>query len=715
MTGAVLEGRYTVGPRMARGGTGGVYRAVDERLDRTVAVKIMHPHLSEDPDFVGRFAREARAAARLSHPNVVAVLDQGQTPEGLVFLVMEYVEGGTLRDVLNRKNFLTPGQAFQIMGPMLDGLASAHRAGLIHRDIKPENVLMRTDGTVKVADFGLSRGADQHTTTGAVLGTVAYAAPELVLEQPVGTRSDVYSVGILLWEMLAGRRPFTGNPWALARAHAEETVPSLTEVVPGIDSRVAHMVSEWTAKQEDQRPADAGALAAELGTLRRELDSQQLGHVPEGWHQGPGPLAPVTADPGASVLPASAPATGPVEELRTGGNLAVAEQDQTVSPHQTASAQETEALAAGSAPSSSSLSSSGRPSSEQLTEAVRTQEPWDGHTASAQTEAISTTGPCAEAPTEAITSATSGGRQGPAPRDLGVFDDTTNITGLHTSATPVGLGTTAATAADDHTRLADGRGTTDSDDAAPTRSADPEPLVETPQSDPTKPTVKLMRFPALKVLLALAVTVLLVCLAAFLGWLFGSGSFRTEVVPAVVGTSAEQAESVAADQGFGNVRVYEQSSTDVPAGSVLGTSPTEGTSMRVGEQLSILVSSGPAQVSVPSIEGVSQDEATSRLENAGLSAGQITTEFSDSAEGTVIAVSPVVSTKVDEGSSVDLTVSAGAEPTEVPSVVGSSIDDATSQLEDLGFTVQREDVAGGRLGRVISQSQDGTTITLRVI
>lgn len=706
-----------MGPRMARGGTGGVYRAVDQRLDRTVAVKIMHPHLTEDPAFVGRFAREARAAAQLSHPHVVAVLDQGETPDGLVYLVMEYVEGGTLRDVLHRKGFLTPSQAFSILAQMLDGLASAHRAGLVHRDIKPENVLMRTDGTVKVADFGLSRGADQHTTTGAVLGTVAYAAPELVLEKPVGTRADVYSVGILAWEMLAGRRPFEGGPLSLARAHAEQAVPALEKTVDGIDPLIAQMLARWTAKEEDQRPADASHLVQELAHVRRQLNADALTHVPNGWEQGPGPLAPVVADPGASVLPPTAPATGPVEERRSSGSLPTAPAD--ASEFSESAEAPTEAVAPVT------------PRADD--DSTRAKRPFPQTAQSTQTaQGTQATPSQAEAPTEAITTATAHASTRTAPKNLGVFDDTTSLTGLHTATSPTvseeGLGTggtgrgggsTASSVWYDDGGAAGSGSATLSGHATPygrtaqsgraTKSGRTEP------TDPTKPMVKLIRWSVLKVGVALALTVLLVCLAAFMGWLLGSGSFRTEVVPAVYGTSTEQAQSLVQDQGFGNVRVYEQSSTELPAGSVLGTEPAEGTQMRVGEQLSILVSSGPARVSVPALEGLEQQEATSRLENAGLSPGQITTEFSSSAEGTVIAASPTQSTQVDEGSSVDLTISAGSEPTEVPNVVGSDVTDATSQLEDLGFTVTREDVAGGRLGRVITQSQNGTNITLRVI
>lgn len=747
LTGTVLEGRYTVGHRMARGGTGGVYRAIDTRLDRTVAVKIMHPHLTEDPDFVGRFAREARAAAQLSHPNVVAVLDQATTDDGLVFLVMEYVEGGTLRDVLNRKRFLTPGQAIEVLAPILDGLASAHGAGLVHRDIKPENVLMRTDATVKVADFGLSRGADQHTTTGAVLGTVAYAAPELVREEHVGTRSDVYSVGILAWEMLAGKRPFQGSPWMMARAHVEEIVPALTTVVPGIPQDVSDVVASWTAKDADERPESARDMVTQVARLRAGLDESARGHVPAGWEQGPGPVAPVLADPGASVLPDSAPATGPVEELRSSGPLT----------------RESELIGD---PDSGDRGSGHGDAGDHAAEDEK--EPG---ASSLATEAISVDDQrvADEAATEAITPASRDSKdspaaadsqmtetlsaasaQGPRPsfRELGVFDDTTDITELNTAST---TDAHPEPNTPSHARAGQGAGqvpgarsgstSTSARAGSGSRSADQAggdslwgrvshrilggdatatdangALLEDDPVDPAKPTVRLTGSSPIRVVLAVALTALIVSLAGFLGWLLGSGSFRAEAIPTVQGTSTEQAQVLVEEQGFSNVRVYEQASSEIPEGSVIGTQPGEGTQMRVGEQLSILVSTGPEQVNVPSIEGLAQDEATSRLDNAGLATGSVTTEFSDDvAEGEVISVSPAAGTQVDEGSSVDLTVSEGSEPTDVPNTVGSNIDDATAELEDLGFTVEREDVAGGYLGRVISQSQDGSTITLRVI
>ncbi|WP_223286176.1 protein kinase domain-containing protein [Kocuria atrinae] len=209
LTGTLLDHRYRIQRRLATGGTASVYVGLDERLDRHVALKIIHPHFADDPKFVERAQREAKAAARLHHPNVVAVLDQGQTSDGVVYLVLEYVDGPTLRHVIARESPMTARRTLDLLIPVLRGLAQAHRSGMVHRDIKPENVLLTTGGDVKVADFGLMRAVDEHTSTSTILGTVAYAAPELVGHEPVDQRCDVYAVGIMTYEMLTGSRPYT--------------------------------------------------------------------------------------------------------------------------------------------------------------------------------------------------------------------------------------------------------------------------------------------------------------------------------------------------------------------------------------------------------------------------------------------------------------------------------------------------------------------------
>ena len=238
VVGLVLEGRYRLEERLARGGMSTVYAATDLRLHKTVAVKVMAEHLAHDPTFVDRFTREARAAAMLSHPNVVGVSDQG-SDQGLVFLVMELVRGRTLRDLLTARGRLTVAEAFAVLEPTLAGLTAAHRAGIVHRDIKPENVLIGIDGVVKVADFGLARavvGTGQTSQTGGVLiGTVAYLSPEQLERGRADARSDIYAAGIVLYEMLTGHPPFGGDtPLAVAYQHVHHDVPAPSEEVPGL-------------------------------------------------------------------------------------------------------------------------------------------------------------------------------------------------------------------------------------------------------------------------------------------------------------------------------------------------------------------------------------------------------------------------------------------------------------------------------------------------
>lgn len=316
-TGSLLEDRYELGPRIACGGTATVYRAVDRRLERTVAVKLMHPHLAEDPAAAERFVREARAAARLSHPHVVSVLDQGHAPDGVPYLVMEHVAGATLRDLLSRRGALAPREALGIMAAALDGLAAAHRAGLVHRDVKPENVLIAAGGRVTVADFGLSRAVDQHTVTGTVLGTVGYASPELVTGRRVGTRADVYSAGIVLFELLCGHRPFEGDPLAVARAHAHGPVPDLRGIDPGLPDALARLVARATARDPAERPTDAGELLRQLRVVRTELRPDELDRTPA--HRPPGGGAR-TQTPNTGSARTETVDPGPRTTVRPGGS-----------------------------------------------------------------------------------------------------------------------------------------------------------------------------------------------------------------------------------------------------------------------------------------------------------------------------------------------------------------------------------------------------------
>jgi len=279
LIGRVLDGRYLIGARIARGGMASVYEATDTRLDRVCAIKVMHPGLGDDGDFAARFVREARAAAKLSHPNVVSVFDQGDD-HGAVFLAMEYVPGHTLRDVIRKEAPLAPLRALALLEPVLSALAAAHRAGLIHRDIKPENVLIADEqhgGRIKVADFGLAKAIStdtQHTATGGVLiGTVSYLAPELVVDGRADARADVYAAGVVLYELLTGHKPHEGeSPIQVAYKHVHEDVPAPGAEVDGLPSYVDALVARATSRDRGLRPADAGVFLHQLHMVRQALE-----------------------------------------------------------------------------------------------------------------------------------------------------------------------------------------------------------------------------------------------------------------------------------------------------------------------------------------------------------------------------------------------------------------------------------------------------------
>ncbi|GAA4920880.1 serine/threonine protein kinase [Actinomycetospora succinea] len=274
--GTVLEGRYRVDGVLARGGMSVVHRGVDLRLERPVAIKILDRSLASDPAFVRRFEREARAAARLAHPGIVAVHDQGRDPDGTVFLVLELVEGGTLRDVLRDQGRLHPAAALTVAEQIVTALQVAHDRGLVHRDVKPENVLIGRDGSVKVADFGLVAAAwetDPDDSGEMVLGTVAYLAPEQVTDGRADARSDVYATGIVLFELLTGVPPHGGgDAVSVARRHVQNDVPPPSSVVGGVPRALDRLVIAATHRDPETRLADTAAFLAAARGVRIDAD-----------------------------------------------------------------------------------------------------------------------------------------------------------------------------------------------------------------------------------------------------------------------------------------------------------------------------------------------------------------------------------------------------------------------------------------------------------
>lgn len=304
MIGRMVDGRYQVRSRIARGGMATVYLATDLRLERRVAIKVMHGHLADDESFKQRFIQEARSAARLAHPNVVNVFDQGQDADS-AYLVMEYLPGITLRDLLQEYGSLTPEQTLDISEAVLSGLAAAHKAGIVHRDLKPENVLLADDGRIKIGDFGLARAANNNTATGAaLLGTVAYLSPELVTRGIADTRSDIYAVGIMMYEMLTGEQPFRGEqPMQIAYQHANDAVPTPSSVNSRIPAELDELVLWATARDPEHRPRDARTMLDQLHDTEALIKT----------------ALPATAT-GAQrtvVMPSASPAPDPAAEAET--------------------------------------------------------------------------------------------------------------------------------------------------------------------------------------------------------------------------------------------------------------------------------------------------------------------------------------------------------------------------------------------------------------
>ena len=282
LSGELIDGRYQLIRQVATGGMASIYEGFDTRLDRKVAVKIMHPHLAQDEQFVERFIREAKAAAALSHPNIVAVQDQGWNQSGTpaVFLVMELVEGHTLRDYLHEQGSLSYRDGIRFLLPVLSALAAAHRKGIVHRDVKPENILVSKEGRIKIADFGLAKGPLLGTTMTAessvVLGSVSYLSPEQVQRGIADSRSDVYAVGITAFEIFTGKKPFDGaEPIQIAYMHVNERVPRVSSVVSDFPSDLDDLIYRATAADPDERPRDASEFHSLLSAINARLNPKE--------------------------------------------------------------------------------------------------------------------------------------------------------------------------------------------------------------------------------------------------------------------------------------------------------------------------------------------------------------------------------------------------------------------------------------------------------
>ncbi|NSC21213.1 Stk1 family PASTA domain-containing Ser/Thr kinase [Streptomyces albus subsp. chlorinus] len=646
MVGQVLDGRYRIDARVAIGGMATVYRAMDTRLDRVLALKVMHTSLSADDTFVTRFIREAKSAARLAHPNVVGVFDQG-TDGTYVYLAMEYVEGCTLRDILRDNGALRPRAALDVLEPVLAALGAAHRAGLVHRDVKPENVLIGDDGRVKVADFGLVRAVDSQTsaTTDSILGTVSYLAPEQIEDGAATPRTDLYACGVMLYEMLTGSKPHSGaTPAQVLYQHLHKDMPAPSAAVPGMAAALDALVARATARSPEERPADAVALLAEARAARAGLRDEELDAVP--------PRAREDGERPVEVAPAEETAEGSGSLARAAAEGAPAsrtEADTSVIPRP---------VAAGPVPDAEPLDRTA------VIPAPPGAPPGGGE------------GTVGDAPR----------RRGLQPRwvlvTLGVLLAALVGTGIwyinsgQFTRTPAVLDRTQASATKE---LADAgldvkveRDYSERVERGHVISTDPEPGDRVRKTGSVTLTV--------------------------------SRGPHIVKVPDLAGTPLSDARRKLKDAGLEPGTVKHRFDEETARGSVVSTDPGPGDRRRPGAAVALTVSKG-APVEMPDVVGDDQGDAVAQLKDEGLKV-RIARErvHSEEEKGTVARQSPTDGSQLARGDTVTLTLSKGPDMVEVPDVEGGSEDEARAKLEQAGFEVTVRRVFFG--DTVFNQSPD---------
>jgi beta-lactam-binding protein with PASTA domain/serine/threonine protein kinase len=641
LVGALLDRRYRVDRLLARGGMSSVYRGVDTRLDRPVAIKIMDPRFADDRSFLERFEREARSAARLHHPHIVAVHDQGIDQLGVrdddrrAFLVMELVDGGTLRDLLDARGPLDGQLALSIIEPVLSALATAHRAGLAHRDVKPENVLIGTgntdSGVVKVADFGLVRAVASAGTTSSsvILGTVAYLSPEQVTTGAANEQGDVYSAGVLLYEMLTGRTPYTGDTaLSVAYRHVNEDIPAPSLARPEIPPALDDLVLRATRRDPQARPADAGAFLAEVEQVRTSLG---MGLVPV-------PVPPSPDVPPLSDSEKTMPAF-PAVDVDVAGPRGTRALSRAVPPVTGGSS----VTAVSAQPSGATLPTARPPEVSAPDDSPRRSRRW---LALWIVLALVLTG--------------------------GIGAGVWWFTGGRWVDVPAVAGQQQA-AAEQQLREAE---------------LAPRVITERHNTTPAGSVIRTDPPGGAEALVGDEVTLVV--------------STGRPVVPDITpGTSLQQAE--AAIRAVQLVPKHDPAADDysetVPAGTVLSIRPAPGNKANIGDVVTIALSKGPPPTPVPNVVGQSRENAFAALRDAGFEPFDAGKEFSpDVPAGSVTRTDPAAGTTGTKRVGVYV-----SNAVEVPLVLGRTVDDAERILSDAGL---RADFGGGGRDRGRGRGND---------
>ena len=643
----LIDGRYRIVRIIDTGGMASVYRAHDERLGRDVALKMMHPHLANTASLVERFEAEARSAARLMHPAIVQIFDQG-TWRRRPYLVMEFINGSNLRQLLTKEGALPLGRALEITEQVLQALQAAHEMQIIHRDIKPENILLTPSGQVKVADFGLAHAVNQATgtTTGSVMGTVTYLAPELISETTSDARCDVYSVGIMTYELISGLPPFQGDT-AIRTAwqHVSEDVPPLSGKVPWIPSEVDDLIAALTARNAKDRPVDAGAalqlvkavidcLSPELrGRCAERPASDTLGQETERTPLGKGGTARLPVLPVASPqLPAS-----PIHPLHSD------------SPAKTSSAP------APSDPEKSLTVVKPAP-------APATSKAPTGRSKKKRWIAAVITGVLV------IAAALAGWYFTLGPGGRVAVPNVAGKTAVQAREVLLNAQFKVNTQREYSDTVAAGKATRTNPKAG-------QKAKKNSQVD-----------------------------------LYISRGIEYVKVPDLAGKEGEKAGILLKEAKLKIAESSEEYSDEVAKGKIIATAPEAGTSLRHHSGVKVIVSKGKEPVTLPDFAGKSEEEVAKTLSDLKLKLEK-TTEFSDSVpRGQIIGQEPAAGTTLYHGDQVKVRVSQGPEMVEVPNVTALNMGQAKKKLTDLGFQVQvQKQLLGIAPNRVYSQSPGGGT------
>ncbi|WP_405135832.1 Stk1 family PASTA domain-containing Ser/Thr kinase [Nocardia sp. NBC_01388] len=658
MIGQMLEGRYRIDAPIARGGMSMVFRGVDTRLDRPVAIKVMDPKFAHDPQFLQRFELEARAVAKLKHPGLVAVYDQGVDGD-YPFLIMELVEGGTLRELLRERGPMPPHAVRAVAEPVLAAVGVAHAAGLVHRDIKPENVLISDSGEVKIADFGLVRAVASANITSAsvILGTAAYLSPEQVTSGSADARSDVYSAGILIFEMLTGRTPFNGDSSiSIALQRVEKDVPSPGRLIGGVPPEFDELVAHATAREPSHRFADATEMAGELRRIARELQLPDY-RVP----------SPTESAEHVSARYQVAPATPP--------------------PARQAPARHT-------------------PAATEATTRIPADPPTQ-HMAQQQHTRVMTA--ARELPPEYAPPPGPPGRErnprsdlienrGKSRRTVFIWLGIVITLALLLGIGGWWLGVGRYSAVPSIAGLDSGRAVTTLQDAGfktetRQKASDIIPAGNVVGTDPAAGT---------KVVKGSTVAVLV-------------SSGKPKVPEITVGQDVASVEKAIKDAGLIPVESGDVGST-APKGTVAKVDPAPGTILPAGGSVKVYRSKGVVSARVPDVSGKTEDEAKAVLQKAGITVQDTRAEYNGKVKaGQVIGTDPAAGSTVDSGT-VTLIVNNAVE---VPNLLGSSVAGARSKLQALGLQVTVRQLANNDGSIVISQStapggnvESGSTITI---